>query len=127
MKRLLIVDDEPAVARVIHKVAEGCGYEVTVTTSSDEFMDQIVTVEPAVIIMDLSMPGADGVELLRFLSATKCAAKILIVSGFDPRVLETTGRLGTAMGLTICGTINKPVRVAELRATINDLDREPLL
>jgi DNA-binding NarL/FixJ family response regulator len=77
--------------------------------------------------MDLSMPGADGVELLRFLSATKCAAKILIVSGFDPRVLETTGRLGTAMGLTICGTINKPVRVAELRATINDLDREPLL
>lgn len=126
MKRLLIVDDEPAVARMIERIAEGCGYAVTVTTRSDEFMDRIVDKDPAVIVMDLSMPGADGVELIRFLAATKCQAKILIISGFDPRVLETTGVLARTMGLTICGTINKPVRVAALREAINDLEREPL-
>lgn len=123
MKRLLIVDDEPAIARMIQKVAESCGYAVTVTTSSDEFLDQIVDADPAVIVMDLSMPGVDGVELIRFLAVTKCNAKILIISGFDPRVLETTGLLGRSLGLTICGTINKPVRVAALRQTINDLER----
>lgn len=125
MKRLLIIDDEPAVARMIQRVAESCGYAVTVTTRSDEFMDRIIDSNPAVIIMDLSMPGADGVELIRFLAATKCQSKILIISGFDPRVLETTGVLARALGLSICGTINKPVRVAALREAINDLEREP--
>ena len=126
MKRLLIIDDEPAVARVIQKVAEGCGYAVTATTSSDEFLDRVLEFDPAVIIMDLSIPGVDGVELIRFLAATKCKAKVLIISGFDRRVLETTAQFGKAAGLNICGTIDKPVRVAVLREAIDKLEREPL-
>ena len=125
MKRLLIVDDEPAIVRMIQKVAEGCGFAVTITTNSDEFMERVVDSDPDVIVMDLSMPGTDGVELIRNLAATQCSAKILIISGFDPRVLETTGLLGKTLGLTISGTINKPVRVALLREMINDLQREP--
>ncbi len=127
MKRLLIVDDEPAVGNFIGKVAEGCGYAVTCTTSATEFMDQVVLEEPAVIIMDLSMPGVDGVELLRFLATSKCKAKILIISGFDARVLETSGRLGSAMGLQIAGTINKPVRVSELRSAIANVEMGGML
>lgn len=122
MKRLLIIDDEPAVARMIQKAAEGCGYAVSATTSAEVFMDRVVETDPAVIIMDLAMPGSDGVELIRFLAATKCRAKILIISGFDSRVLETTGDLAKASGLDVCGTINKPVRIAQLRAEINRLE-----
>lgn len=122
MKRLLVVDDEPAVARMVQRVGEGCGYVVTVATSSEEFMDRIIDIDPTAIILDLSMPGADGVELIRFLAATKSHAKILIISGFDPRVLETTGALGRSLGLKICGTINKPVRVAALRDAIKDME-----
>ncbi|HEV2594502.1 MAG TPA: response regulator [Sphingomicrobium sp.] len=121
MKTMLIVDDEPAIARMIQRVAEGCGYSATVTTRSDEFMDQVVAIEPSVIVMDLSIPAADGVELIRFLAATRCRAKILVISGVDPRVLETTGALGSALGLLIAGTISKPVRLAELRAAIEGL------
>jgi DNA-binding response OmpR family regulator len=122
MKRLLIVDDEPAMARLIQRVAKGCGYDVTVTHDAEDFMDAVVAREPDAIALDLSLPGADGVELLRFLGAAKCPAKILIISGFDARVLETTGRLGEARGLTIAGTLMKPVRAAELRAAIEGLD-----
>lgn len=118
MKTLLIIDDEPAVARIVEKVAAGCGYKVTVTETAEQFMDSLIVSEPDVITLDLNMPGADGVELMRFMAAAKCRSQILIISGFDQRVLETTGRLGAALGLRIAGTLFKPLRVAELRAAI---------
>lgn len=122
MKRFLIVDDEPAITRLISKVAAGCGYDVSATNSSETFMDDVVWQEPHAIALDLSMPGADGVELMRFLAAIKCKAKILVISGFDPRVLEASANLGREMGLRVCGALFKPVRVADLRAAIAALD-----
>ena len=119
--RFLIVDDEPAVCRLVEKVALRCGYEVSTTTSPDAFMDEVAAREPDAIALDLSMPGADGVELMRFLATAKCRAKILIISGFDERVLETTGDLGKALGLSVCGTLFKPMRIADLRAAIGAL------
>jgi DNA-binding response OmpR family regulator len=118
MNQLLIVDDEPAVARLIERIAKSCGYEVAVTHGAEDFMDALVATEPDAIVLDLSLPQVDGVELLRFLAATKCRAKILIISGFDARVLETSGRLGEARGLKICGTLMKPVRAGDLRAAL---------
>lgn len=118
MRRFLIVDDEPAVARVVRSVAQECGYAVTVTTDAETFLDEAVADPPDVISLDLSLPGRDGVELLRFLAAARCDARIIIISGFDERVLETTGRLGAALGLRIAATLYKPVRVADLRNAI---------
>ncbi len=122
MKRLLIVDDEPAIGRLVKRVAESCGYAVTATEESEGFLDALIATDPDVIVLDLSMPQMDGVELLRFLAASKCRAKILILSGFDGRVLETSGRLGAERGLAIAGTLAKPLRVAELRETLDALN-----
>ena len=123
MNSLLIIDDEPAVARLIKKVAESCGYTAQATNTSEDFTDALIAREPDVIVLDLSLPDVDGVELLRFLSLTKCRAKILIISGFDPRVLETTANLGGELGLYIAGTLAKPVRVANLREAFAGLDK----
>lgn len=125
MKRLLIVDDEPAIGRLVQRVAEECGFEVEVTTSSEEFMDKWVARGAEAILLDLSLPGTDGVELLRFLAAAHCRATIFIISGFDPRVLETAANLASARGLNIAGTISKPVRVADLRQTLSSLATPP--
>ena len=127
MKTILIVDDEPAVGRLIKKIAESCGYQAWVVEDPQLFMDEVVAHEPDALVLDLSMPGTDGVELLRFLSATRSRARILIMSGFDPRVLETAAELGSALGLRIAGTIAKPVRAADLRASLVALQQEPVL
>lgn len=126
MKRLLIVDDEPAIAEVIESVAASRGYEVTTTGDAEAFI-AAAALAPDVIVLDLSLPDTDGVELLRLLAESKCRARILIVSGFDERVLETSGRLGAALGLDVAGTLNKPIRVAELRSAFARLEHEALL
>ena len=112
--RLLLIDDEPLVGRFIAHAAEECGYEAIVTISAESFRARYAAADPDVVAVDLALPGCDGVELLRFLAGQKCRARVLIVSGFDPRVLESALHLGEAMGLDMAGTLTKPVRLQAL-------------
>jgi CheY-like chemotaxis protein len=70
------------------------------------------------VALDLGMPGMDGVELLRFLAEQGYKAPVLIVSGFDRRVLESAFRLGEALGLRMAGPIAKPARLEEMEAVL---------
>ena len=63
----------------------------------------------------------DGVELLRFLSDEDFRGPVLIISGFDRRVLESAFRLGEALGLTMAGPLEKPVRLEELENLLKRL------
>ena len=118
---MLVIDDEPAIGRLIKLVAERSGFGVTVASCAEHFMDEIASAEPYAVALDLSMPKTDGVEILRLLAAAGSNARIIIISGFDPRVLETAAELGRALGLTISGTLAKPIRIADLHAAVSSL------
>lgn len=120
-QRLLVIDDDPAFCRFLRTAAEGCGYEVRATTEATAFKSAYEETPPDLIALDLGMPGNDGIELLRFLADQKCHSRILIVSGFGGRILKAAQRLGTERGLNMVGTIDKPVRIAELQALLNGL------
>jgi EAL domain-containing protein (putative c-di-GMP-specific phosphodiesterase class I) len=119
--RLLIIDDEPEISAVVAKVAKSCGYEVESTTSADEFRTLYANWRPTHVSLDLHMPSTDGIELLRFLGAEKSAAQILVMSGFDAKVVESARRLGSERGLTMAGIMMKPVRVADLQRMLQSL------
>ena len=61
------------------------------------------------------------IELLRFLADRDYRAPVLIVSGFDRRILESAFRLGEALGLSMAGPIEKPVRFEELETLLEQL------
>lgn len=109
--RLLLIDDEPALAEFLASAAENCGFEPMMAAHEAEFKTSFRERRPHVVALDLGMPGADGVELIRFLAAENCSAPVLIVSGFDRRVLESAFRLGEALGLHMVGPLAKPVRL----------------
>jgi DNA-binding response OmpR family regulator len=120
-KRLLIIDDEPEVGAIIRQIAEGCGFEVEATTSADAFKAAYSTFRPTVIIVDLAVPNTDGIQLFRWLADEHCTVPIVIVSGFDDKVLESAKRLGEARGLLMGGIITKPMRAADICSLLNGL------
>jgi DNA-binding response OmpR family regulator len=119
--RLLLIDDEPALAEFLADAARGCGFEPVVTSNDSEFREQFGKIQPDMVALDLGMPGMDGVELLRFLAIQNYRSTVLIVSGFDRRVLESAFRLGEALGLTMAGPVEKPVRLEDLEAVLSQL------
>src|SRR4051812_37490603 len=119
--RLLLIDDEPALAEYLANAARACGFEPTVTAVDREFREAFIATRPEMVALDLGMPGMDGVELIRFLADQDYHGPVLIVSGFDRRVLESAFRLGEALGLTMAGPVEKPVRIDVLEELLAKL------
>jgi DNA-binding response OmpR family regulator len=119
--RLLLIDDEPVLADFLANAAREAGFDPVVTAEDQQFRDAFLAQRPDMVALDLGMPGMDGVELLRFLADHEYQPPVLIVSGFDRRVLESAFRLGEALGLSMAGPLEKPVRFEELEAMLNQL------
>ena len=119
--RLLLIDDEPALAEFLANAAKACGFEPIVTARDDQFRDAFIENQPKMVALDLGMPGMDGVELTRFLADQDYRRPVLIVSGFDRRVLESAFRLGEALGLNMVGPVEKPVRFDVLEELLGKL------
>jgi DNA-binding response OmpR family regulator len=119
--RLLLIDDEPALADFLASAARECGFEPVVTSDDLEFRETFAAEPPDMVALDLGMPGMDGVELLRFLAEQEYRSPVLIVSGFDRRVLESAFRLGEALGLNMAGPVEKPVRLDDLERVLSQL------
>jgi CheY-like chemotaxis protein len=118
--RVLVVDDDPGFGAFVRRVAEGCGFDVELARDADAFRRSYAARAPDLIMLDLQMPGTDGIELLRSLAALGCTAPILVMSGFDAKVIDTARRLGEARGLRMHRVLTKPIRAADLRQSLND-------
>ncbi len=131
---ILLVDDDARITPMIRRVAERAGYSVTEVNDSCQFEDAYQLTSASLIILDLNMPGKDGIELLDYLAEQQCKSRVMLISGVDRRVLGTTEQLAISRGLDIAGVLQKPVDVDQLRqvfadhakhygvATIDDLD-----
>jgi DNA-binding response OmpR family regulator len=121
LPRLLLIDSEPALAAFVAKAADLCGFDPTIADQDQQFRDSFRENRPQMVALDLGMPGMDGVELLRFLADEGFEDPVLIISGFDRRVLDSAIRLGTALGLQMVGPLEKPARLEELEEILNRL------
>lgn len=119
--RLLVIDDEPWLGEYLAAVARESGFATEVTSNDEKFRASFLADRPSLVALDLGMPGMDGVELLRFLAEQKFRSPVLIVSGFDRRVLDSAFGLGEALGLTMAGPLEKPMRAHELEDILSML------
>jgi FixJ family two-component response regulator len=105
-------------AEFVRNVAGPIGFEVETYVRAADFEAAVSRADPHTIVLDLSMPGTDGIELLRLLSGRSSRARIFIMSGFDPGIRQMAFMIGQAGNLDMRGIIPKPVRAAELRQTL---------
>jgi|SRR5581483_3055737 len=123
--QVLIVDDDAGFREFVGKVALGCGYQIATAHDADSFERGYAQACPDLILLDLQMPGMDGIELLRILADAHCTAPIVVMSGFDAKVLDTARRLGSARGLRMECVLTKPIRAADLRAVLDAFKTAP--
>ncbi len=117
-KRLLIVDDLPALGEVVRRVAGPLGYDVRVTTHAEDFMREYDSFAPTAVVIDIVMPDIDGIELIGWLEDKGCQAKVLVASAYNARYAKMAETLGAAKGLEIA-FLEKPFRIAELREALS--------
>lgn len=118
---LLVIDDEPEICALVSEIAHDLGYEVHQAQDADTVFRELITFTPDIIVLDLMMPGMDGVEWLRVLANKVRSAKICLISGSDLRVLNSARRLASAHGLDVHGVFEKPIDLKVLRASLSEL------
>ena len=95
------------------------------TISAEAFRRDYDRQDPDVVVLDLAMPGGDGIEMLRFLAERQSRAAVVVLSGFDARVVDAAVRLGRSIGLNMAPALAKPVTVDDLLGAIRAADVEP--
>ncbi len=116
-RRVLIADDEPAMARAIERVLRGAGFETAIAANGFEAGALLPTFRPGVMTLDLRMPGMDGLAVLRFLQRAELPApcRILVISA------DTEERLQQALALGAHGVLRKPFDNEALVAAVEQM------
>ena len=91
---VLVVDDDDMIRRLVRTVLEADDYDVVEARNGDIALELANEAHPAVILLDIMMPGIDGVEVCRRLDHS--AVKVVILTARDDPTLEDACRAAGA-------------------------------
>jgi len=111
--KVLIVDDEPSSLELLEVYLSEKGYEISCAVDGRECLKKVTDFDPQVIVLDVRLPDASGLEILKELKERKNPPHIIIVTAFHD--METTIK---AMKFGAFEYIPKPIDVDDLEAAI---------
>lgn len=117
--RALVVDDEPSLVRVVVGYLQADGFEVDSAADGSTALDIARQTDPDVIVLDLGLPGMDGIEVCRRLRTFTDAYVVMLTARAD----EVDMLVGLAVGAD--DYITKPFSPRELVARVRTLLRRP--
>ena len=93
--KLLIVDDEVEICDFLKSFFEERNYEVKSVTSGEAALKTVDEYNPKVILLDIKMPGIDGIEVLKRVKSKHPKIKVIMVTALETRdKIEECLRLG---------------------------------
>ncbi|MGD8809822.1 MAG: EAL domain-containing response regulator [Gammaproteobacteria bacterium] len=92
----------------VSAIAEKAGYIVHATTLPEELLDRLPELGPAVVVVDLQMPGMDGIDVMRELADRDVDAGLILLSATGERDLASAQGYGLAHGLNVIATVPQP-------------------
>ena len=116
--RLLVVDDELSIGKLIKRFARPLGFEVECRTSGQEALACIADVRPDVALIDLGLAGSSGIDVLRAIRAAHPVCQVILMTGRT--TVETTVEAISA-GALDC--LSKPLdfgRLLELLVVVRE-------
>ncbi len=119
--KFLLVDDEPFALRLVTHQLGRLGFHDVRAMEDPAAALAVIEGDAGVcdmILLDLQMPGIDGVEFVRHLATVGYAGGLILISGEDERILQTAFKLAKAQSLDVRGALHKPVTPAQLQALL---------
>ncbi len=112
-RRILVVDDDPAVRTFVRAALEHAGYDVTTARDGYEAIARISDSDYDVVLLDVQMPKLDGVDVVEHFSKENnpVLAHTYLLTPSSPQQYET---------LPVCGVIGKPFDIRSLLAEAKD-------
>jgi two-component system nitrogen regulation response regulator GlnG len=116
MRRILVVDDDPAIAELIEQYFNRSGYEVCTMLEGEKVPETVLRIKPDLILLDLKLPDVNGIEVLKNLKEVDFQAPVVIITG--------NVSAGTAMEAMKEGAyeyLSKPFSLDELAKLVDKL------
>ena len=116
--KILIVEDDPHILLGLEEVLKSEGYDVASCNRGDQALDAVARHQPALIVLDVMLPGLSGYDICKQLRAKKFAAPILMLTAKGQEIDKVIG-----LDLGADDYVTKPFGVRELLARIQALLR----
>src|SRR5262245_28549267 len=100
MHRILVVDDAPQIQRMLRSQLAARGYEVRVADNGPDALLAVADEEPHLVLLDITMPGMDGIEVCRQLREWSSIPIVLLTAADTPQTKITALDLGADDYLT---------------------------
>jgi EAL domain-containing protein (putative c-di-GMP-specific phosphodiesterase class I)/CheY-like chemotaxis protein len=119
--RVLVVEDHGFQRRVALRLLSECGIESALEAADGASALDLLERQPQppdVILVDLDMPGMDGIEFIGHVAQRRLARAVALVSALDPALLNTVQTMARAYGLFVLGSVEKPLTGDKLQAVL---------
>lgn len=108
-KKVLIIDDEPEICKMITEFLFDAGYAASYALNGPDGLAMIKKDLPSLVLLDIGMPGMDGIEVMRLLREQYPALPVVVLTGHrDTEPVKKMAELGA------CEYLTKPIQLDTL-------------
>lgn len=121
---VLVIDDDPVFLRIIQGIlVQDATLTVRCMEDPLQALDSLQSAPPGLLLLDMNMPTMTGVKFIARLAELRFAGNVILVSGYEKRILESVRDYATSLGISIAGILNKPLDRAALHGLVAEARR----
>ncbi|MFS8652176.1 MAG: response regulator [Caldibacillus sp.] len=114
--KILIVDDQFGIRMLLQELFQREGYQTFQAADGKKALEIVTTHDPDIVLLDMKIPGMDGLEILKHIKANDPDCKVLVMTAYGE-----LGMIQEAMDMGAIAYVAKPFDIMELRDQINRL------
>ncbi len=121
--KLYVLDDDQQYAELLVEVASSQRWQ------AESFQDPVCFLssqlpDSGILVLDLIMPEMDGIEVIRALAEKASQLSLILISGFDSRVLHSAQQLAEAHNIKVHASLSKPLSIGEFISVLENIETD---
>jgi len=120
-KKLLVIDDQTGITKVVELIARQLGLDVRSVNSLAQATETFIEFKPDVLMLDMIMPEKDGIDVLNEVLLTGIPVKVVLTSGFSDSYLRLAEGVAKFHDHPNVSVLRKPFRREEVMKLLSDL------